>query len=137
MKRSAGLRRSGGGLSRRNGIKPVTRAARGAYDGVEWRRRVFEMHGAVCVVSGAPATTAHHVIPKQVLRRELPPEVFEVAVMDPRNGLPLSDRVHAQHHAALPKLGRAVLQGCHREFAEGHGLGWLLDREYDEGNGQV
>ena len=25
-------------------------------------------------------------------------------------------------------------QGCHREFAEGLGLGWLLDREYDEGN---
>ena len=23
-------------------------------------------------------------------------------------------------------------QGCHREFAEGLGLGWLLDREYDE-----
>lgn len=128
LKRSAGLRRSGGGLSRRNGIKPVTRAA---YDGLEWRRRVFEMHGAVCPC-GRPASAAHHVCSKQALRRALPAEVFAVAVMDPRNGLPLCEWCHGQHHAALPRLGRDVLRWCHREFAVELGLGWLLDREYDE-----
>lgn len=153
MKRSGLNRRTP--LSARNGIKPVgkggacpPRPAESTvkYDGVEWRRRVFAKYADslnrltgspvgcwMCVnVWGeqVPAQDAHHLLPRQQLVRHLPAEVAAVAVMDPRGGMPLCRDCHGAHHARSQPIPRAWLSDDAQDFADEHGLGWLLEKTY-------
>ena len=91
----------------------------------DWTRRVFEMHGAVCVVTGQRAHQAHHAIPVQVLIRE---GLAEHAG-DPRNGVPVTKRVHERHEQAVERILVACLPASVFEFAREHGIDWYLDNE--------
>ncbi len=76
---------------------------------------------------------AHHVLPKQLLKREFAGEELERLLMDGRNGV----LVRRYHHDAIearmivPSL-RAVPAEA-REFAAEHGLEHHLERIYGQG----
>lgn len=134
LRRSKPLPRSGKGSGRRNGIRPVRRAGNARWDGVEWQRRVFAEHGRSCLGCGAPATDAHHICYRQVLRRELPDQPD--AETDVRNGLPLCRQCHANHHARRVVLPVSVLPAALWEFAAGAGLVWWVERFYQGEKGE-
>ena len=152
LKRSSGLSARGKGGAcppkpsgaERNGIGTPKRVVPG-YDGVEWQRRVIESYtdpftflsGWVacewCLWTGRdlrPAEEAHHLLTKQVLRRELDLGVYEVAVMDPRNGMPLCKACHAAHHSRQSPVCRYALRDEAFEFAREHKLLEILNRTY-------
>lgn len=82
----------------------------------------------MCEYVSHPRLDAHHLLPKQVLRRELPEEDVERALLDPRNGIP----VRRYHHDALEQRQICVpLARLPREavaFAEELGLRHHLER---------
>lgn len=113
--------------------------------GPKWRRRTFDEHGALCWVTGEPATQAHHVIPMQKLAFLLCPVWREQGMdfkqvearlrevcRDVRNAMPLATDPHMNHHNRSPAIGRDVLAPCHFEFAAEHNLTWLLEKTYPE-----
>lgn len=128
----------------RNGIATPKHRVSG-YDGQEWQRRVIESYtDAFTVLSGwvacewclftnghlVPAEEAHHLLTKQVLRRELDRGVYEVAVMDPRNGMPLCKTCHAAHHSRQSPIHHSALRDEAFEFAREHKLLAILNRTY-------
>lgn len=75
---------------------------------------------------------AHHVLAKGVLRRHgFPPEV----VHDPANALCVCRRHHALHESCQARIPRSALPAGTVAWAEGLGLGWLLDRCYPKEDG--
>ena len=106
-------------------MKRSRRSPRDRWVPRDWTRRVFEMHGAVCVVTGQRAVQAHHAIPVQTLvQRGLAQHAG-----DPRNGVPVSKRVHERHEQAVERILVACLPQSVFEFAADHGLEWYLERQ--------
>lgn len=78
-----------------------------------------------------------HLLPQQLLRRELGPRGWRAAAADPRSyvwgcGGPTGC---SGHHGALDyarslRIPRAMLPPELEAFAFEHGIGWWLDREY-------
>lgn len=82
--------------------------------------------GGRCAVSGAWADDAHHVIPKQSLKRRN----LHAHLWDARNGIPLARRVHERHTTAVERIERSALPPAAEEFAAELGLSHLLERYY-------
>lgn len=107
MRRTDALTRAAEPEPRDTARKPRKRSPRPRKQQVRvpptWQAAVFGMHGGQCWVTHLPATEAHHIIKAQVLRRELAAIVTRDQLArilgDPRNGLPLSDQPHDDHHA--------------------------------------
>jgi hypothetical protein len=91
----------------------------------DWTRRVFELHGAVCVVTGQRAQQAHHGLPVQLLIRE---GLAEFAG-DPRGGVPVTKRVHERHETAHERILLSCLPASVFELAAELGLDWYLEDE--------
>jgi hypothetical protein len=94
---------------------------------------------AVCGYDGV-FVEVHHVIPKELLKRRLweknKPCPVEV-VWDSRNALvvcadPAPNDCHGKHTSAARRIPRSVLRPENFEFAEEHGLGYVLDAAYPE-----
>ena len=159
LKRSAGLSSRGKG----GACPPKPRQRRIVIPGAPdperlgWFQSVIELQGDRCVVTGWMATHAHHAVHVSVLKRELPRsldrDTFGGILRDPRNGVPLRWEPHFEHHHGTKRLPRDVLPESVFVFAcelddrfgtrleawldrtyGGRAVGWLLDREYDEGN---
>ena len=149
LKRTTGLSARGKGGAcppkpsgaERNGIGTPKRKSK-AVPQAGWTEAVFERHGHVCRVCGALATDAHHLVPQQVLRRELAgrcsPAELRSLLGDPDNGLPLCRVDHMRHEfspgfslAARHLDPEAVDDFLARVFVTtGVDLSWCLDR-YD------
>lgn len=132
MKRSA--------LKRRTPLKPARGRRRAAKrrpldseGSVAWRLAALERPCAVC--GSVRGVQGHHVLTVQSLRRELPAEVFERVRWDVANLLSLCAGCHASHHAGSVRVPRALLPMEAVVFADGLGLGWLLDRCYPKEDG--
>lgn len=120
-------------LQARNGIKPVTRSKQERWDGEAWQVSVALWHGTRCAVCGDPAHAAHHVITKNLLKREIGAGGrYEAAIRDSRNGLPLCDYHHDRHHSRQEPLCLSLLGAGHWEFAEEHNLLWWIERTYNQ-----
>lgn len=72
---------------------------------------------------------AHHIIPQQLLKRELPLPVRMVALNDPRNGVLLGRWHHGMVEARMREL---PLPQHVAEFAHDYGLDWWVDRQAGE-----
>jgi hypothetical protein len=84
---------------------------------------------------------AHHVLPKQLLKREFPRRhvredgsvrTLDDLLMDPRNGLLLARYHHDALEARMLVVPRSRLPVRVEEFAGELGLGWYLDRTFGE-----
>jgi len=69
---------------------------------------------------------AHHVVYQQTLRKLGLSELR----WDPHNGMALCERAHRRHHSGHEKLRRDQLPQRCVDFAEQHGLAYVLDRFY-------
>ncbi len=69
---------------------------------------------------------AHHVIPKEFLKRHGLPEL----IWHPANGMCLCYKAHRRHTNRLQPIERAFLRRDHFELAGLYRLGWLLDSLY-------
>lgn len=85
---------------------------------------------------GAPATVdgfdGHHVLPQQLLRKELDHETFLAASLDLRAGVPLRRWHHDQWENRRLSVPRWILPVGVHELALELGLDWWLDRTYGE-----
>jgi hypothetical protein len=105
---------------RRNGDKVAAQ---------KWWDAVQAKTGGRCWVNpNVAASDSHHVIEKQTLKRRN----LDHAVWDPRNGIPLSRRVHERHSTAVERIPRSVLPAEAFEFAAEFGLMDVLERRYPE-----
>jgi hypothetical protein len=95
---------------------------------VFWHDTVIGPHRCVMPGEHFGPIQGHHVITKSRLKRE----GLSDAVWDVRNGVPVCELHHAQHHAHRERLPRELLPAGVFEFAADYGLGWVLDREYPE-----
>lgn len=68
----------------------------------------------------------HHVVPKQLLRRDHRHEV----VFDPDNGITVTETVHTRHENAALRIRRDQLPERALAFAERHGYGVYIERIY-------
>lgn len=75
---------------------------------------------------------AHHIIPKRHLKQE----GLKDLIWDERIALGLCGYHHARHENYRERVPRSLLPKSVYQFAEEHGLMWLLDREYPEENEQ-
>lgn len=87
----------------------------------------------------APATIGgfdgHHVLPQQLLKRELEPEEFAAVRYDLRIGVPLRRYHHdCWEHPGVRRLSvpRWILPVGVIEIAEELGLGWYIGRQFGE-----
>ena len=126
LKRNAALNRAAAPPEPEKPIKPRKRAPRTRKQQVKvpayWTSGVFATHGRKCFVTGKPATEAHHIIKAQVLRRELNARTtvkqLEQILGDPRNGLPVSDQPHDDHHAVTIGDRRITRDHLHDDVFE-------------------
>lgn len=133
LKAKSALERGGTTLERKTTLKPVSdkrreNPRRPGYDYTLFVLRVcFERKGRAyvrkpCAVCGAPATDAHHVIPKQrieqmALRLRLTvPEKVEL-LMDTRNGIALCAACHSNQESAFRRVPFGKLTINAIEFA--------------------
>ena len=92
-----------------------------------WDAVMASTRGRCAVHPELWAEDAHHVLPKASLRtRHIDPYA------DPRNGMPLSRRVHAEHTNAKRRILRGQLPAAALEYAEEVGLIHLIERYYPE-----
>lgn len=81
----------------------------------------------ICEQRSGGLLDAHHLIPKQVLKREFPHGVNDL-LMDPRNGV----LVRRYHHDALEAraavIPKALLPADALEFVAELGLDWYVDK---------
>ena len=137
LKRTTGLSARGKGGAcppkpsgaERNGIGTPKRR-KDEYDGKRWRAEGLAIapgcercHGRVA------ADDRHHIVYRQILRRELG-ERYGVAAMDQANGMSLCRPCHNAHHAWFDPIVFERLPAEAVAFAERHGLRWFLDRTY-------
>lgn len=110
-----------------------------------FREAAFRRSSGLCVVSGQPADDAHHVIPKQSLRKLVSTrarqdglgqterrEFLGRILWDVRNGVAVSRVVHDRHTKAVERIPRSALPKCAIEFAQELGLLWMIERDYPE-----
>lgn len=95
-----------------------------------WKRRVADLHGWRCVVTGCAADQAHHVVPVRILIQE----GLEAFAGDPRNGVPVARLVHELHEHRLVRIPRAALPARVFEFVAELNLAWYLERHYPDVN---
>lgn len=90
-----------------------------------------------CVMCGTSKNLQpHHVLERSRVKHALLRKDEEIPVdiyWDPRNGIALDWDCHQRHHGFSRRLSRRCLPASAFEYAEDHGLTWLLDREYPEG----
>lgn len=108
--------RPGKQLSRKRRQRPQE----GPLTPVEWFLQVAERSHWRCCVTRAKATSrfdrrfeAHHVIPKQLLRRH----GLHMKVYDPRNGMFIAQRVHMLHEQAVERIPRSAIPSSAYAFA--------------------
>lgn len=102
---------------------PPAGARRREKTSADWRAAT---RAARCAVCGNPAHQGHHVIEKQVLRRE----GLAHLLWDLRNLLPLCAHCHELHHNASRRVPWAALRLENVEFAQEVGLLYRLRRMY-------
>lgn len=78
---------------------------------------------------------AHHVIPKQAIRRwardhDVDAAGYAAALWDPANGLAVCGRHHDRHTRATRRLPVSAIPTTARSFAVALELDYLLDRHY-------
>ncbi|HVJ27457.1 MAG TPA: HNH endonuclease [Vicinamibacterales bacterium] len=99
-----------------------------------WPATVFELYGTDCLSCGARAQQAHHIVPKQVIRRRpyVPLEVKEQLLYDPANGFPICTRCHEKHELAVERLYFSMLPSPAVEWAVANGFATRVfdDRVY-------
>lgn len=90
---------------------------------------VYPDERETCRVRSGRVLDAHHVIPQQTLKRELPLPVRMVALNDPRNGVLLG----RWHHRMVEARMRELPIPYHvAEFAHDYGLDWWIERQAGE-----
>lgn len=95
---------------------------------LEWKQRVT-MHG--CQIHDDPAECepplqGAHVLPQQALKRR----GLHAHLWDTRNGVGSCYRAHRRSDGALERFPREKIPPQADEFAQEHGLGWMLDNLY-------
>lgn len=133
-------------------LEPPTRPARGLtqkhrprpkegpLSPLEWRLTVWDLDRGRCVQCGQAVRRlgdswewqAHHVVPKQRLRRE----GLHARVWDAANGVVLCRRCHERHELAVRRVSPKNLPGRCRDFAASLGT-WgsdLVDRLHSAGD---
>lgn len=93
-----------------------------------WWESVMGAAKGRCAVTGERADECHHVVTRQQLRRR----GLGHLVWDERNGLAVSHDVHRRHTLAVERIPRRCLRPENLEFADEHGLGYLVERYYPE-----
>lgn len=83
-----------------------------------------------CLNRSGGRLDAHHLIPQQTLKRELPREQLRAALMDPRNGM-LLGRYH--HDLVESRMVTLTAPPAAWEFAEEYGLAHHLERRCRRG----
>ncbi len=78
-----------------------------------------------CINRSGGILDAHHLIPQQVLKRELPADQLKTALTDPRNGM-LLGRYH--HDRAESRMRTLIAPAAAWEFAAELGLTYALER---------
>lgn len=111
-------------------VRPATlkrrrRRRREKFVPTDWTRRVFALQGSFCVVTGQRAEQAHHAVPVSLLIDK----GLGSHAGDPRNGVPVTRRVHERHETAYERILRSCLPTSVFEFAAEHGLEWYLERD--------
>jgi hypothetical protein len=98
-----------------------------ASDPLDWKRRVC-LNGCVVHHNGGceGPLQAHHVISQQALRRRgLDRELWNV-----RNGVAVCEQAHRRHTLAVERICYDDLPYAAFQFANEHGLAWMIDRYY-------
>lgn len=90
-----------------------------------WWQAVMNSNDFRCVVTGRRAHEAHHVVRQQTLRRH----GREDALWDVRNGIPIHDLVHDNHHSAYRRIPRRCVPQSAWEFARELGEWAVLEIE--------
>jgi hypothetical protein len=93
-----------------------------------YTQRVFAIYGVRCMVCGAKAVHAHHVVPKRTIVAR--GEADFPLVYDARNGFPICPACHERHEKAFRRIWRHELAFAHVDWAESNGFGWVIERYY-------
>jgi hypothetical protein len=90
---------------------------------------------AKCIVCGAPADDAHHVISKQAIKNYalgegLSWDELQRLLWDARNGVPVCRLDHDRHENAFARIPRHALPARCWDFADALELGHRIDENY-------
>lgn len=99
----------------------------GALTPAEWRAAVFKRSGGRCVITGAKADDAHHVVGQQQLKRD----GAMALLTEPLIGIALTRTVHFQHENAFRRIPVSALPDDVLAFVVEAGYTWYLERYYD------
>lgn len=89
--------------------------------------------GKRCARCGRSARLeAHHVVPKQTLKREIDNERHVDVLYDPRNGVALCAICHERHTNASDRLPRSLVPAAAWGFAAEYGFEWIIESQYPE-----
>lgn len=95
---------------------------------LEWKRRSCQrgclLHDDASDCEGP--LESHHVITQQALRKR----GLSHLAWDIRNSFSVCERGHRRHTLAVGRIPRNRLPAEAFEFADEHGLGWMIERYY-------